>query len=40
MRMAAFDAADRNGDGQLTGRELQRFAMGLAQYAEPEERWI
>ena len=40
MRMAAFDAADRNGDGQLTGRELQRYAMGLAQYAQSEDRWI
>ena len=41
MRMATFADADRNGDGQLTGRELHRYALDLARYADDQdERWI
>ena len=40
LRMAAFDAADRNEDGVLTGRELSRFAMALARYDDEDDRWI
>ena len=40
LRLAAFEEADRNGDGRLSGRELHRFAMDLARVEGPDDRWI
>ena len=31
LRLGAFSAADRNEDGQLTGRELRTYALGFAR---------
>ena len=39
LRLEAFEDADRNDDGQLTGRELERFALDLARY-DADDRWI